>query len=53
MQTQLHEATRFGHPETAAYLISRGLSRNAYNSDGVTPRGLANHLKHDDVIEVH
>lgn len=50
--TALHEAARFGHPETAAYLISRGLSRNAHNSDGVTPRGLANHLKHGKVIEV-
>jgi ankyrin repeat protein len=50
--TALHEAARFGHPETAAYLISRGLSRNAHNSDGVTPRGLANHLKHGEVIEV-
>jgi ankyrin repeat protein len=50
--TALHGAARFGHPETAAYLISRGLSRNESNSDGKTPRGLARHLKHDEVIKV-
>ena len=50
--TALHEAARFGHPKTAAYLINRGLSRNAHNTDGKTPKGLANHLKHGEVIEI-
>ena len=50
--TALHEAARFGHPKTASYLISKGLSRNASNSDGKTPKGLASHLKHGEVVEI-
>jgi len=50
--TALHEAARFGYPETAAYLVSRGLSRNASNSDGNTPKSLAKHLKHGEVLQI-
>jgi ankyrin repeat protein len=48
--TALHEAARFGHADTAAYLISQGLSRNAKTSDGMTPKALANHLNHSAVM---
>ena len=50
--TALHSAARFGHPKTAAYLIKQGLSKSSSNSDGKTPKGLAKHLKHGEVIEV-
>lgn len=39
--TPLHNAARFGHARLASYLVYNGSKVNMWNSDGNTPRGLA------------
>lgn len=39
--TPLHNAARFGHSRVATYLVHHGAKVNMWNSDGKTPKGLA------------
>lgn len=39
--TPLHNAARFGHVRVATYLVHHGAKVNMWNSDGKTPKGLA------------